>query len=78
MIRKSVRPALVSASALILASCSDGGGGEEAPAPAGPQDAFWAALTSHCGGAYAGALVSDDEADADMQGADMVMHVRDC
>lgn len=45
---------------------------------ADPQDAFWAALASHCGKAYAGALVSDDAADADFRGAAMVMHVREC
>ena len=32
----------------------------------------------HCGQAYAGGLVSDDEADADMAGEAMVMHVADC
>ncbi len=42
------------------------------------RDAFWAALQSHCGKAYAGGLVSEDASDADMQGAAMVMHVRDC
>ena len=26
--------------------------------PTGPQDAFWQALSSHCGKAYAGRLVS--------------------
>ncbi|MGB3738323.1 MAG: hypothetical protein WA948_03105 [Pontixanthobacter sp.] len=43
-----------------------------------PQDRFWAALENHCGEAYAGSLVSDDAADADMRGAAMVMHVREC
>lgn len=47
------------------------------PAPS-PQDAFWRALSSHCGKAYAGHLVSDEAADADMRGAAMVMHVREC
>ena len=42
------------------------------------QDAFFAALSSHCGKAYAGQLVSDDPADADFLGAAMVMHVREC
>ena len=49
-----------------------------APAPAGPQDALWSALESHCGRAYAGALVSDEAADAAMRGAAMAMHVREC
>ncbi len=43
-----------------------------------PQDAFWQALSSHCGKAYAGRLVSTEAPDADMRGAAMVMHVRDC
>ena len=43
-----------------------------------PQVQFWQALASHCGQAYGGRLVSDDAADADMQGAAMVMQVRDC
>lgn len=47
------------------------------PAPA-PQDGFWRALSSHCGKAYAGGMVSDEAADAGMRGAAMVMHVRRC
>ncbi len=43
-----------------------------------PQDEFWNALSSHCGKAYAGGLVSEDAADADFVGAPMVMHVREC
>lgn len=43
-----------------------------------PQDAFWAALSSHCGKAYAGQLVSNEELDADMRGMAMAMHVRTC
>lgn len=46
--------------------------------PTGPQDAFWQALSSHCGKAYAGRLVSSEAPDADMRGAAMVMHVRAC
>jgi len=62
------------ASLLVLAGCA------EAPAPeaANPQDEFWAALSSHCGKAYAGALASDEDVDADMRGAEMAMHVREC
>jgi hypothetical protein len=45
---------------------------------ASPQDAFWSALASHCGKAYAGTLASTDAADADFRGAAMVMHVRSC
>jgi hypothetical protein len=57
-----------------LAACA----GPPADRPFAPQDAFWAALSSHCGKAYAGALARGDEADAGMRGADMAMHVRAC
>lgn len=46
--------------------------------PPAPQDAFWQALSAHCGKAYAGRLVSDEAADAEMRGQAMAMHVRDC
>ena len=42
------------------------------------QDAFFEDIKSHCGKAYAGKLVSTDEADADFVGKKMVMHVREC
>lgn len=42
------------------------------------QDAFWNALSSHCGKAYAGRLVSDEAPDAEMRGRQMAMHVREC
>ena len=63
------------APAAFLAACAS-----PAPEPAeeDPQSAFWDALSSHCGKAYAGALVSDEELDADMRGAEMAMHVREC
>ena len=57
--------------ALILAGCAT------TPA-ASPQDAFWQELSRHCGKAYAGRLVSNEAPDADMRGAAMVMHVREC
>lgn len=43
-----------------------------------PQGAFWQSLSSHCGKAYSGRLVSSETPDADMRGAAMVMHVREC
>ncbi len=58
-----------------LIACSQGA---EPPPEASPQDQFWAALSSHCDNAYQGKLVSNDEADTDMQGAEMLMHVRTC
>ena len=62
---------------LALAGCS-APATEDAPQDASPQDAFFAALASHCGKAYEGALVSTDAADADFVGAPMVMHVAEC
>lgn len=58
----------------LLAACAD----TPADEPATPQDAFWAALSSHCGQAYSGALTKGDERDAEMRGAAMAMHVREC
>ena len=66
----TLRPLLVAPLAL-LAAC------QTTPPPA-PQDAFWRALSSHCGKAYAGRLVSDEAADAEMRGMAMAMHVRSC
>lgn len=48
------------------------------PAPSGPQTAFWDALASHCGKAYAGRLASDEAPDTAMRGMDLAMHVRRC
>ncbi len=59
--------------ALPLATCAT----TSTPA-ASPQDQFWAALSSHCGKAYPGQLVSNEEPDAAMRGAAMAMHVRNC
>lgn len=64
-------PLLSAVAALILAGCAT------TPA-ASPQDAFWQELSRHCGKAYAGRLVSNEAPDADMRGAAMVMHVREC
>ncbi len=78
----SLAPAARPALALTLACLVLGGCGvplERAGAAAtGQQDGFFAALSSHCGNAYAGRLVSGEAADADMQGRPMVMHVREC
>lgn len=63
-------PALVLVSA--LASCAT------TPRAPAPQDAFWQTLSAHCGKAFAGRMVSDEAPDADMRGAAMVMHVREC
>ena len=62
----------------MLAACSGAADAPAAEPEATPQDAFFEALSSHCGNAYAGELVSEDEADADFAGAAMVMHVSEC
>lgn len=67
-----MKTALTFAAAITLTGCAT------TPAASGPQDAFFAALTAHCGKAYAGKLASSQEADADMRGKAMVMHVRSC
>jgi hypothetical protein len=75
-----IRPLFPAAalSLLLLAGCSTLGGPAPLPPSAPAQDQFFAALSSHCGLAYRGRLVSSDAADADMAGREMVMHVRTC
>ena len=73
--RAAVLPLLLAAT---LAGCVGAAAPASAPAAVTPQDAFFSALSSHCGRAYAGALVSDQAADPDMRGRPMVMHVREC
>jgi hypothetical protein len=78
MIRPAFPAALPAAlAALLVAGCS-APATEDVPEQAAPQDAFFDALASHCGKAYAGELVSSDAADADFAGAPMVMHVAEC
>lgn len=72
--RAFIRSAYILGAGLVLAGCDTAPGSQ----PVKPQDAFWTALSNHCGRAYAGRLVSEDKADTDMRGADMVMHVREC
>lgn len=67
-----MKAALTFAAAVALTGCA------MTPAASNPQDAFFAALTAHCGKAYAGKLASNQDADADMRGKAMVMHVRSC
>ena len=56
--------------ALALFACS----GEEDD----PQTVFFENLSALCGQSFTGELVSDDTADAELQGQPMVMHVREC
>lgn len=58
-------------SAAALTACAT------APSPE-PADAFFAAIGERCGKAYAGRLVSTDEADKDFAGKALTMHVRAC
>lgn len=53
---------------------------DEAGNPPAPADAFLAALSRHCGQAFAGRVVVDEPASADnpFAGKALVMHVRDC
>ena len=67
-----MKTALTFAAAVALTGCAT------TPAASTPQDEFFAALTAHCGKAYAGKLASSQDADADMRGKAMVMHVRSC
>ncbi len=67
-----MKPILAIAAVALLAGCAT------TPAATDPQDAFFAALATHCGKAYAGKLASSQKLDADMRGKAMVMHVRSC
>lgn len=56
---------------LLLAGCSS-------TATPDPQTAFMARLGNLCGKAFAGRLVSNGAPDADMIGAAMIIHIREC
>ena len=60
------------AAAVALTGCAT------TPVASSPQNEFFAALTAHCGNAYAGKLASSQGADVEMRGKAMVMHVRSC
>lgn len=66
-----MRTILTVLAAFALAAC--------ASAPeSSPQDAFFANLSTLCGNAYAGRVVTTDAADASFASQQLVMHVRDC
>ncbi|MEP3891579.1 MAG: hypothetical protein ABJN69_14055 [Hellea sp.] len=66
----SIKGLLAIGSVFALAACQ--------PKAVSPQDAFFDDLSTHCGKAYAGKLVSKDEVDADFASKALVMHVREC
>jgi hypothetical protein len=67
-----MKPFFTVTAAAALAACA------ASPAQADPQDAFFAALGDHCGKAYAGRLVSDQQADTAMRDKAMIVHFRRC
>ena len=69
-VKLSIKAVFVSGTLLLGGACQ--------PQATSPQEAFFDKLSEHCGKAYAGQLVSKDEADADFVGKPMVMHVREC
>ena len=75
MIKRSPLAASVSAALVIATSL---GGCVSAPPPRTAQDMFFDRLSTYCGQAFAGSLVSTEAPDADMVGMPMAMHVRNC
>ena len=81
MTRPALLPAPLAAlplAACALAACALAACATPQAARPGPQDAFWQALSSHCGKAYAGGLASADARDADWAGKRMIAHWADC
>ena len=76
MTRSHTMPAPIALA--LLAGCTTPAPPGDTPAAASPQQAFWQALSSHCGKAYAGALASEDARDADWAGKAMVAHWAAC
>ena len=76
MTRTQILSALIAAAP--LAGCAMPAPQSAPPSSATAQEAFWQALSSHCGKAYAGGLASDDARDADWAGKRMVAHWAAC
>ena len=76
MTRTQILTALIAAAP--LAGCAMPAPQSAPPSAAAPQEAFWQALSSHCGKAYAGGLASEDARDADWAGKRMVAHWAAC
>jgi hypothetical protein len=75
--RRASFPFLAASAALLFAACSQPTV-ETAEADADPQIVFMENLSALCGQAFAGRLVSNDEADADIAAEPLVMHVASC
>ncbi|HET9428387.1 MAG TPA: hypothetical protein VFO69_08530, partial [Allosphingosinicella sp.] len=67
-----MKPAFLMALFAALGACA------VIPDTPGPQQSFFDRLTSLCGNAYQGRVVSSDEADRDFAASRLVMHVRTC
>ena len=66
---------MATAASVLLAACT------HVPAASSPADAFFAALSTHCGKAYAGRIVANEPKPATpdaFAGKPLVMHVREC
>ncbi len=72
---RALAPLCTGAACLALTACASTPDRNALPPS---QEAFWEALSSHCGNAYAGELASSDERDADWQGRAMVAHWAEC
>lgn len=74
---KPIARALAAASAVALAGCATINAG---PRLVPEQQAFWTALSAHCGRAYEGrvAVSTGSAGDTAMAGKRLVMHVRQC
>jgi len=59
----------------LIVACSDT---QRVDKDAEPADSILTQISSHCGKAYEGRVVSTDEADATFAQEQLVMHVRDC
>ncbi|MGP1351769.1 MAG: hypothetical protein ACTS1Z_00460 [Parasphingopyxis sp.] len=75
-----IRAAPILAALAVLAACSSSPESEGTPLEGDPdpQVEFLERLSELCGQAFAGELVSDNEADADIAGQPLVMHVAEC
>ncbi len=79
-----MRKRAAAASALLFLAIGPASAADRGNEGAEPADAFLAALTAHCGKAYAGRIVANEPAAAPgapsdpFEGKTLVMHVREC